>query len=166
MSATRVLVNGPPLAAHVRSQFQRPQSPDDEGSWPVAYLVTWRTYGTWLPGDPRGSTIRRADKSEARVEAHPLWEMSARQRLKHAPVLLTASQRLLVERTIEATAAHAGWSVIATSVRTNHVHVVLAAARAPGAVMNSLKSWATRRLREAGLLDEDTKPWERHGSTR
>ena len=31
--------------------------------------------------------------------------------------------------------------------------------------MNSLKSWATRRLREAGLLNGETRPWGRHGST-
>lgn len=32
--------------------------------------------------------------------------------------------------------------------------------------MNALKSWSTRRLREAQLLGPDTKPWSRHGSTR
>ena len=23
-------------------------------SWPLAYHITWTTYGSWLPGDPRG----------------------------------------------------------------------------------------------------------------
>ena len=31
--------------------------------------------------------------------------------------------------------------------------------------MNSFKSYATRKLREANLLSDDGKPWARHGST-
>jgi len=31
--------------------------------------------------------------------------------------------------------------------------------------MNSFKSFATRKLRAAGLLGSDIKPWARHGST-
>jgi len=30
--------------------------------------------------------------------------------------------------------------------------------------MNSFKSYATRKLREANLLDPRIKPWARHGS--
>lgn len=32
--------------------------------------------------------------------------------------------------------------------------------------MNDLKSYATRRMREAGLLSPDERPWSHHGSTR
>jgi len=32
--------------------------------------------------------------------------------------------------------------------------------------MDSFKAYATRKLREATLLDQDVKPWARHGSTR
>ena len=32
--------------------------------------------------------------------------------------------------------------------------------------MTASKAWATRRLREAGLVPDDGKVWSRHGSTR
>ena len=32
--------------------------------------------------------------------------------------------------------------------------------------MNDFKSYATRKLREAGLCDAESKVWSRHGSTR
>jgi len=44
------------------------------------------------------------------------------------------------------------------------VHVVVAASEPAEQVMVSLKAWATRRLREAGL--GAGKTWARHGSTR
>ena len=138
-----------------------------DAAWPLAYLLTWRTYGTWLPGDARGSIHRRANHfGDRTASAHPGREKYARQELKHASVLLTEHQRLVVEGANQETAEHAGWTVIGQSARTNHVHVVISTLCEPERAMNSLKSWATRRLREAGLLDGETKPWERHGSTR
>lgn len=52
------------------------------------------------------------------------------------------------------------------NVRTNHVHVVASAPETPERVMNTLKSWSTRRMVEAGVLPPGTKAWVRHGSTR
>ncbi|MEQ8849023.1 hypothetical protein, partial [Botrimarina sp.] len=52
------------------------------------------------------------------------------------------------------------------NVRTNHAHAVVAAAATPERVMNDFKSWATRRLRDSGLVDRSAKVWSRHGSTR
>ena len=54
----------------------------------------------------------------------------------------------------------------ALNARTNHIHAVLAADTTPERVMNELKSWATRRMVEAGALAAGTKAWCRHGSTR
>jgi len=31
--------------------------------------------------------------------------------------------------------------------------------------MDSFKAYATRKLRETGLMNPDVKPWARHGST-
>jgi REP element-mobilizing transposase RayT len=62
---------------------------------------------------------------------------------------------------------HRAWTLLALNVRTNHVHVVLAAgASPPGPVLVSLKAWSTRRLREAGVVGVATRVWSRHGSTR
>jgi len=53
----------------------------------------------------------------------------------------------------------------AVNARTNHVHSVVGAGHKPEAVMNSFKSYATRKLREAKLISDEVKPWARHGST-
>lgn len=52
------------------------------------------------------------------------------------------------------------------SVRTNHVHCVVVGIASPERILNDLKAWATRALREAELVPPDVSPWSRHGSTR
>jgi alanyl-tRNA synthetase len=79
---------------------------------------------------------------------------------------LDGTQRSTVERTIREVANHRGWEIHALHVRTNHVHVVVTAQEAPERVMSDFKSYATRRLREGGLVGDDVHPWSRHGSTR
>jgi hypothetical protein len=54
----------------------------------------------------------------------------------------------------------------ALNVRTNHVHLLVAANERPERVMSTLKTWTTRDLREAGLAAPGQKVWARHGSTR
>ena len=73
---------------------------------------------------------------------------------------------MVVEATIHEVASHRGWAVLALNVRTNHVHVIVSADTTPERVMNDFKSYATRRMRERGLLPESVKVWTRHGSTR
>jgi len=63
-------------------------------------------------------------------------------------------------------AEHRSWTVHALNVRTNHVHMVISAPEPPERVLNSIKSWATRRMVEAGVLPPRAKAWTRHGSTR
>jgi REP element-mobilizing transposase RayT len=72
----------------------------------------------------------------------------------------------MVAATVRETCQAAGWSLYALNVRTNHVHVVVAAPLAPERVMTSLKAWCTRRLRENQLVAPGARPWTRHGSTR
>ena len=69
--------------------------------------------------------------------------------------------------TLRKVAARRGRTIIAQAVRATHVHVVIAApGQRPEQAMSDLKAWATRWLREVGLITADTRPWARHGSTR
>lgn len=131
----------------------------------MIYFITWTTYGTWLRGDERGWNIElgRGSGEEA---PDPIIQNDDRARLKHPPTVLDASMRAAVDRTIQEVARHRGWTIGAISVRTNHVHVVVEAEATPERVMNDFKSWATRRLREAGLANADQLLWTKHGSTR
>jgi REP element-mobilizing transposase RayT len=135
---------------------------------PLAYLLTFRCYGTWVPGDERGTVSRHGHN----VSATPLLPRNPRQasvctrRLKHAPIELDAGRRQVVCEAIEQVCHHRGWHLHALHVGANHVHAVVTTAGPPEHAMNSLKSWATRRMVEHRLVQRGVKPWARHGSTR
>ena len=46
-----------------------------------------------------------------------------------------------------------------------YLHLVVACAEAPEAVLRTIKAWAHRRLVESGLAAPGGKLWGRHGST-
>ena len=93
---------------------------------PLAYLITFRCYGTWLHGDKRGSIDRfhNAYKSPY-IEPNPRWHRHNAQALEGEPVILDARRRTSVERAIRETCKLRKWHLLALSVRTNHVHVVV-----------------------------------------
>jgi REP element-mobilizing transposase RayT len=132
----------------------------------LAYFITFRTHGTWLHGDSRGSVHWASAGPEFDPNANPAIESLSRSRMATPAVILSATQREVVGRAITETCAIRGWDLPAQNVRTNHVHLV---ARAPSdrpeRVMNALKSYATRYLREAACRPEGSV-WARHGSTR
>ncbi len=134
---------------------------------PLAYFITFHTYGTWLHGDDRGSMDRHHNVPGTPCLApDETRRQGAQARLGHAPVALNDAARAVVARTLEEVALHAEWTIHALAVRTNHVHVVVSAPQAPERVMNTFKSWATRRLVESQLAAKDAPAWVRHGSTR
>lgn len=128
---------------------------------PLAYFLTWTTYGTWLPGDDRGSFAKTARfRNGARnLEGH------ARRSMREPAVTLGTRERDLCEKTILRVAAIREWKVWAVAVRSNHVHVVVTAAKSPPKTMADLKSWCTRDLR-AAVDPERENWWTERGSYR
>jgi REP element-mobilizing transposase RayT len=134
---------------------------------PLAYLLTFCCYATWLPGDPRSYTDRHHNGlGLPRAEPSRGLRATMARRLPQPPYLLDAPARAAVEAAIREHCAHVGWPLHAVHVRTNHLHVVLSGADPPQRMMNALKAWSTRRLRAEGLIGDDVKPWSRHGSVR
>ena len=134
---------------------------------PIAYFITFRTYGTWLHGDERGSTDRDHNAYDTPLlDPHADRLRSARLRLAQPPVTLSKSARDAVAMVIRQVCDHHHWTLHSSNVRSNHVHVVVSAPRTPEQVMIALKSWCTRRLRQLGLARKDAKVWSRHGSTK
>jgi REP element-mobilizing transposase RayT len=86
--------------------------------------------------------------------------------LRHESFVLDQSHRICVEDAIRRECDYRHWDLHALAVCSNHVHVVVSADVAPEKVMGTLKSWATRRLKESGLLTDGFTVWSRHGSTR
>jgi REP element-mobilizing transposase RayT len=115
---------------------------------PLAYFLTWTTYGTWLPGDERG-WHRKDDPDIQRPD--PSLTETARSQMKESAFRLSTDHRRLVEETIRKHCEIREWVLHAVNARTNHVHVVVTAAGyQPETVSEQLKAWCARRLREAG----------------
>ena len=136
-------------------------------SGPLAYLITFTCYGERMHGDDRGSVDRsRGELRHGPVEPNSYRERRERLNLKGRAVRLGPIQRATAARTILDVCVHKGWQLHCANVRTNHVHAVVSAECAPEVVMNALKAWVTRRLRERRLVDATARLWTRHGSTR
>ena len=129
---------------------------------PLGYMFTVTTYGNWLHGDERGSHGRKGP-----IRFHPpnfrlrRWEES---KLKHPPIVLNAAQRAVAREAIERECEHRGYTLRALNVRTNHFHAVILTKAPPERVLNGIKAWATRALREARLTGTEQSVWTKGGS--
>jgi REP element-mobilizing transposase RayT len=137
------------------------------GDIPLAYLITFRCYGTWLHGDQRGSVDRfhnqyRTPFFQPNGARHQQNEI----RRNHDPVTLNADQRESVAHSIRETCELRRWLLRAVNVRTNHVHAVLSTEIRPGLALNALKANATRQLRQSGQWQQLHSPWSDGGSRR
>lgn len=136
---------------------------------PLAYFLTWSTYGTRLHGDARGSVDRRHNRVDTpRLAPDPARELASMRRMRWPPLYLAVNGRAVVSSTVRRHCEIRGWRLLALNVRTNHVHVVVNCGRAvsPEKAMEQFKAWCTRRLREAGLVRPGRAVWTEHGSTR
>src|SRR6266478_6398562 len=90
----------------------------NEDHTPLGYLITFRTYGTWLHGDERGSVDRHNNRYGAPlVTPSQRWLAYNKTQLKHGPVQLTGEQRALIKESIERTCDVLGWRLYKTNVR-------------------------------------------------
>jgi len=134
---------------------------------PLAYFITFSTYGTWLHGQAAGS-VDRAHNQPGAPFLPPDDEMRAevRYRMTQEPYRMDAPRRAVVLNAILEDCRFRGWTVHALHVRSNHVHLVVAANRDPEFVMRSCKAHASRCLTDAGFDNRDRKRWTAHGSTK
>ena len=109
-----------------------------------SWLLTWTTYGTWLPGSERGfvGKVRDANgRPRLRNEygtsvepPNPALERYAREALLGPPVYLTAAQAACVGAQFHETAEYRGWTPHVMAVMWNHVHIALTAPAATSSV--------------------------------
>src|SRR6478609_3977213 len=78
---------------------------------PLAYFLTWTTYGTWLPGDERGWV---AKPGEPRLPDARL-EQVCESLLTEPPLFLEPGQRQVVESTIAEHCRIRGWHLHAVA---------------------------------------------------
>src|ERR1700690_1276775 len=93
-----------------------------ESSRPIAYLVTLRTFGTWLHGDARGSHHRlHRTYGTPPLPGRPRLEAVERLQARAPARLLDARSRVIVERVASDVCAYHGWDMLAGNARTNHL---------------------------------------------
>jgi REP element-mobilizing transposase RayT len=134
---------------------------------PLAYLITFTCYGTWLHGDARGSVDDIHNKFDAPfIETDTIRNAVMRTKMKHPPFFLSDGQRTLIAAVIAEVCVFRNWMLFECNVRTNHVHIVVDGNAEPDKMMRDFKAYSTRRLREALELKQDRPVWTEGGSTR
>jgi hypothetical protein len=86
----------------------------------LATMITSTTYGTWLPGDLRGYV----DDGVILPGDPTLWER-ARGRMVGEPVLLTTNEQDMAFEALVAAADEFGYRLLAVSIESWHMHVLL-----------------------------------------
>jgi REP element-mobilizing transposase RayT len=111
---------------------------------PIAYFLTWTTYGTWLPGDARG-WFAKPGQWHGADDNKKIWSQL---RMTDDAVVLRQPERTTVEGTIQRHCQIRGWLLHAVNCRSNHVHVVMTAHEVePSIVMKQFKAYCTRYLK-------------------
>lgn len=140
----------------------------DDNLFPLAYLITLRTFGTWLHGDDRESVDRHGKNIHGtpRIAANVNFQRQMQERTAEPAFLLDKKQRTVVEKTIEEVCQSRNYFLHAVNTRSNHVHMVVSAQDKPEKLINAFKTYSTRRLREQRFIDRETRLWSRGGSRR
>jgi hypothetical protein len=109
------------------------QSVEDETMVGRFWIFTWRTYGTWLPGEEgfvgayrtnEGMRVNENSVGTETVSPMPGLVRYAEGLLNHPPVLLSESQAEVVEREMLRTCAYRHWIPDALAVIPNHVYIM------------------------------------------
>ncbi len=98
----------------------------ETNEFPLAYLITLRTYGTWLHGDERESVDRHEGRNvygTPRIKRNLRLEDEMTKLLKQKPVFLNRPQRKVADSAIRSVCKDRGWDLKALNVRTNHAHL-------------------------------------------
>jgi hypothetical protein len=108
----------------------------DDNEFPLAYLITFRCYGTWVHGDERGSMDRQHNVyGTSKIAPNSRLLRSDTKQLKYPPCSLGPKGRQVVEKAVREVCDHRKYILRAINVRTNHVHTVVTAMRKPESVL-------------------------------
>ena len=145
------------------------------------WLLTWTTYGTWLPGDRRGFVGRVREGARVngpRIEHDKFGtpymaalsglERASVEKMLGSPIFLNVEQAQVVAAQFCETAAYRGWLLKAGSVMRNHVHLVVGADEAidPAKMLQSFKGYGSRALNQRWDQPASETWWTQSGSRR
>jgi len=140
------------------------------------WLLTWTTYGTWLPGDRRGFVSNIADHESRGVRHNEPGARCdkdirglhsfAKSQLVHEPTYLNAEQAFALLEQFQETARYRGWELLAVAIMRNHIHLVVRVQDDPDPefLLRDFKSYGSRRLNRA--FGDRERWWTQSGSKR
>lgn len=143
---------------------------------PFALFITWTTYGTWLPGDPRGyvsNTLlpggayerKRNQRGTPCGQDDPATLAAARRFQEHATVWLTQTESRVAAEAIRQAAVERDWVILRAACMANHIHSLITNCPADGpAVRRVIKGVSSAALSEAAGAPR--RWWTRGGSDR
>lgn len=140
----------------------------EENEFPLAYLITIRTFGTWLHGDERNSIDRHGKNvyGTPDISPSPKLDKIMTEELKQPKIIFNDAQRKIVEIAINELCEQRAYYLQALNVRTNHAHAVVSAQMKPERIADAFKAFATKKLREEKLFENKLKIWSRGRSRR
>ena len=136
-------------------------------NYPLAYLITFTTYGIWLHGDKRGSVNKEQNRfGQDFVRPDKALNTKESMLLKNPPVKLDKNQRKAVLESVLNVCRFENWHAHSVHVRSNHIHIVVSGNQKPENILVKFKRYATRALRHIGKENTAKKYWTKHGSTK
>jgi REP element-mobilizing transposase RayT len=112
----------------------------------LGYMITWTTYGSWLPGDKRGYV-----KGAVILDGDENLFQICRKQQKGPSVKLQYKEKQIVQAAVLNEAERIGHTIKALAVCSNHVHLTATPCnRSIEQIVSMYKSAATRALRNVG----------------
>ncbi len=106
--------------------------------FPLAYHITFGTYGTRLHGDDRGTVDRSLNNfGDPIIGREDDWNRMERRLLRFEPRNLAIEQRIFVEQSVPQICTRGGWQFIEVAAAPDHVHNMVVA-KADG---NAVRKW-------------------------
>ena len=135
--------------------------------YPLAYHITFGTYGTRLHGDERGTVSRNQNRfGDPIIGKDIVWQRIERSQLKFAPVVLTEEQQEHVETAVPPICTRGNWEFHIAAGQPDHVHVLLTTPNEGKKVRKWLKRWLGEALSVVWPTVSNQTWWAEGGSVK
>ena len=135
--------------------------------YPLAFHITFGTYGTRLHGDERGTVDRRLNQpGDLIIGAEPDWERIELNKLRFPIREFDLAQRQLVESLIPDICARGKWDPVACACGKDHVHTLVTAQVDGEVIRKLLKRWLGQALATHIPLEPEQTFWAECGSVK
>jgi REP element-mobilizing transposase RayT len=132
---------------------------------PLAYHITFGTYGTRLHGDARGTVDRSQNNpGDPIIGRDDAWCRLERNLLRFDPVLLERDQRIHAEASIPDVCHRGEWHLHVAAAKPDHVHVLLTADVEGKAVRRWFKAWLGKAMNKRWPRPAGATWWAECGS--